>query len=345
MRELFRRAAMKASAFALVVGAVITVIGAVALAQSSSGGAAPHVAAAKAAAGTDQLPLFNQLCVPPPAAAPQPTGTPPARPQGPPPRSQWHAEPAKVFDNLYFLGMTEYTAWAVTTSDGIIVIDPLFDYSVEDEVVNGLTTLGLDPKRIRYVLVSHAHTDHVGGARLLQDRFGARVVMSAADWDLLAADPGSYPKPKKDVVAVDGQKLTLGDTTLTLHLTPGHTLGTISTIIPVKDNGRSHTAMLWGGTNFNWRNNGGARYITAERPATFWYQNYSSSARKMKDIAAKANADVLLSNHSNYDGTKTKLPALMKRKAGDAHPYVVGGASVGRFLTVADECAKAGPLW
>jgi metallo-beta-lactamase class B len=330
----------------LAVAGVIILTAELALTQSPSAAAAPHVAAAKAAAGTDHLALFNQLCVPPPAAAPRPQpAAQPAAPQGPPPRSQWHAEPAKVFDNLYFVGMTEYTAWAVTTSDGIIVIDPLFAYSVEDEVVDGLTALGLDPKRIRHVLVSHAHTDHVGGARLLQERFGAKVVMSAADWDLLASDPGSYPKPKKDVVAVDGQKLTLGDTTLTLHLTPGHTLGTLSTIIPVKDNGRPHTAMLWGGTNFNWRNNNGARYITAERPATFWYQNYSNSARKMKDVAAKANADVLLSNHSNYDGTKTKLPALKTRKAGDAHPYVVGGASISRFLTVADECAKAGPLW
>jgi metallo-beta-lactamase class B len=338
---------MKASAFAWVVATVMTLSAGFGLAQSPSSGAAPHVAAAKAAAGTDQLVLFNQLCVPPPAPAPRPqaTAAQPAAPQGPPPRSEWHAEPAKVFDNLYFLGMTEYTAWAVTTSDGIIVIDPLFDYSVEDEVVNGLTKLGLDPKRIRYVLVSHAHTDHVGGARRLQERFGARVVMSAADWDLVATDAAPYPKPKKDVVAVDGQKLTLGDTTLTLHMTPGHTLGTISTIIPVKDNGRAHTAMLWGGTNFNWRNNGGARYITPERPAAFWYKNYSSSATKMKDIAAKAGADVLLSNHSNYDGTKTKLPALSKRVAGAPHPYVVGNASIGRFLTVADECAKAGPLW
>jgi metallo-beta-lactamase class B len=241
--------------------------------------------------------------------------------------------------------MTEYTAWAVTTSAGIIVIDPLFDYSVEDEVVNGLTKLGLDPKSIRYVLVSHAHRDHVGGARLLQERFGAQVVMSGADWDLLATDAAQYPKPKKDVVAVDGQKLVLGDTTLTLHFTPGHTLGTISTIVPVKDNGRSHVAALWGGTNFNWRNNNGARYITPDRPATFWYDNYATSARRFREVAAKAGADVLLSNHSNYDGTKTKLPALAKRTAGAPHPYVVGNASVGRFLTVAEECAKAGPLW
>jgi metallo-beta-lactamase class B len=314
-------------------------------AQTTGGGAAPHVAAAKAAARQEHVALFNMLCAAPPPMTPQAAAAPAGARPTPPPRSQWYAAPAKVFDNLYFVGMTEYTAWAVTASDGIVVIDPLFDYSVEAEVVEGLTKLGLDPKRIRYVLVSHAHTDHVGGARLLQERFGARVVMSAADWDLLSTDRGSYPKPKRDMVATDGQKLTLGDTTLTLHFTPGHTLGTISTIIPVKDGSRSHVAALWGGTNFNWRNNGGARYITPERPASFWYAQYAASARRFRELAAKAGADVLLSNHSNYDGTKTHLPALARRKTGDPHPYVVGNDSVGRFLTVAEECAKAGPLW
>ena len=71
---------------------------------------------------------------------------------------------------------------------------------------------------------------------ILQDHFGTRVILSAADWDLL--DRSSGTKPKRDMVATDGQKLTLGDTTLTLYLTPGHTLGTISTLIPVKDSGR-----------------------------------------------------------------------------------------------------------
>jgi metallo-beta-lactamase class B len=53
----------------------------------------------------------------------------------------------KVFDNLYFVGQTEYSAWAVTTSEGIIVIDTIWDYSVEDEIVGGLTKLGFDPRK------------------------------------------------------------------------------------------------------------------------------------------------------------------------------------------------------
>jgi len=171
----------------------------------SSDTAEAHVALAKAAAGQEHLGLFNSVCTP--SAYPRPAT------QGPPPRPEWHAEPAKVFDNLYFVGQTEYSAWAVTTSDGIIVVDALWDYSVEDEVVNGLKNLGLDPAKIKYVLLSHGHIDHAGGARYLQDHFGSRVIASAADWDLMDRDTGRWPKPKRDMVATDGQKLTLGDTT------------------------------------------------------------------------------------------------------------------------------------
>jgi metallo-beta-lactamase class B len=300
-----------------------------------------HTAAARAAAGADFQGVFDRLCTPPAPPQARRGGGPPGPPQGPPPRESWYTDPAKVFDNLYFVGEREYSAWAVLTSDGIIIIDPVFDYSVEEVVVNGLRKLGADPAQIRYVLVSHAHRDHVGGARLLQERFNARVVMSAADWDLLASDQGAYPKPTRDMVATDGMRLTLGDTTLTIHHTPGHTYGTVSTIIPVRDGGRSHVAALWGGTAFNWTT-GPARYITPERPAKFWFDNYIASAQKFRALAMQAGADVLIANHTNFDGSKTKIPALASRRAGTPHPYVVGADAVGRYLTVAEECARAG---
>ena len=210
-----------------------------------------------------------------------------------------------MFDNLYFVGQTEYSAWAITTSDGIILMDAIFDYSVEDEVVGGLTALGLDPNQIKYVVISHAHGDHVGGAGFLQKR-GARIVMSEADWDLMDAANVAYAKPSRDVVATDGQKLTLGDTTVTLHVTPGHTLGTLSSLIPVKDGGRQHVAAYWGGTAFNWVR-GPANYITPDRPARFWFTQYATSAQRFRDLAARASADVLLSNHTNFDGSKAKI--------------------------------------
>jgi metallo-beta-lactamase class B len=317
---------------------LIALAGASVVGQSKADSVDAHVTAARTAAGREHTAVFNTLCAAPaPTPPPQQAQQPATQPQGPPPRAQWHAEPAKVFDNLYYLGQSEYSAWAVTTSDGIIVVDALFDYSVEDEIVNGLTKLGLDPTKIKYVLVSHAHSDHAGGARLLQDRFGARVIMSAADWDLIGRNTQSWPKPKRDMVATDGQRLTLGDTTLTMYLTPGHTPGTISTLIPVKDQGRMHLAAEWGGTGFNFT-------ITPDKPRRFWFETYANSADHFRDAVTRSNADVLIANHPNQDGAKMKLAALEKRRPGDPNPYVVGNDSVKRYLTMVGECAKAGLL-
>ena len=304
-----------------------------------------HVAAAKAAAGSEYAGLVTRICTPPAPPDPRPAAATPAapRPAGAPARDTWYAKPVKVFDNLYFVGQSEYSAWAVTTRDGIIIIDPIFDYSVEEEVVNGLKSFGFDPNTIKYVLISHAHSDHVGGASYLQDRFNAKVIMSEADWTLLEGTRATWRKPKRELVATDGQKLTLGETTLTLHITPGHTLGTISTLIPVLDGATRHVAAYWGGTAFNWVTNRAA-YITPERPDSFWFNNYIQSAQRFKTLARNAGADVLLSNHTNFDGSKTKLPAMATRRPGDKHPYVVGQDSVSRYLTVAEECAKAGLL-
>jgi metallo-beta-lactamase class B len=314
--------------------------------QSANPAVQKHLDAAKAAAGTDFAGVYSRICRE--AVPPDPPPTPPqrgaaaagrGRQSGPPARETWHADPVKVFDNLYFLGQTEYSVWAIKTSDGLILIDAIFDYSVDDEVAGGLTTLGLDPKTIKYVVISHGHGDHSGGAKYLQDKFNARVVLTQADWDLLDRSNGT--KPKKDVVAKDGDQITLGDTTVLLYNTAGHTLGTLSAIFPVTDHGEKHVVTTWGGTAFNWMG-GSAAYISPEHPASFWFKTYVDSAERYKQITKRAGADVLISNHTIFDGSKTKLPALATRKAGEPNPYVIGVDGVQRYLTVVDECAQAG---
>jgi metallo-beta-lactamase class B len=200
--------------------------------------------------------------------------------------------------------------------------------------------LGLDPNQIKVVIVSHAHSDHSGGAKYLQEHFHPQVYLSAADWDLLDKSP--EPKPKRDKVATDGQKITLGDETVTVYITPGHTLGTLSSIFPVKDRGQQHVVAEWGGTLYNWMQNRTA-YITPEHPDKFWFDTYISSARRFRDLAAKAGADVTISNHTIYDESKKNLPAVLNRKD-QPNPYVVGADGVRRYLTVAEECARANEL-
>jgi metallo-beta-lactamase class B len=319
-------AAFVCALFAAVVGA-----------QTISPEAQKHIDAARAAAGSDHMGLFTPLCdgalalAKPPAPRGGGAGRGQGRAGGPPPppaRDTWHAEPVKVFDNLYYVGMTEFSAWAITTSQGIILLDAIYDYSIEDEVSEGLKKLGLNPADIKYVIVAHGHLDHAGGAKYLQEKYGARLIMSAADYDLLERQNPPW-KPKRDMVATDGMTLTLGDTTLTLYLTPGHTEGTISTLIPLRDGNERHLAAAWGGTMFN---------FGPIRPRLI---QYTESAARFRDIAAKAGADVILSNHTQYDGSKTKLPAVLARKRGEKHPYVVGNEVVRRYLTVANECGQA----
>ncbi|MEP6962088.1 MAG: MBL fold metallo-hydrolase [Acidobacteriota bacterium] len=301
----------------------------------------PHVAAAQAAAGTDFQNLLTFQCYGPgpggqraaPGAQQKGKGPGPGAAkgggqgkQGPPDRSTWYAEPVKVFDNLYFFGQSEYAVWAITTSQGIIVLDTIFDYSVEAEVVEGMKKLGLDPANIKYAVVSHPHPDHDGGALYLQEHYGTRVIMSPADWDVLDKRTNGT-KPKRDMEATDGQKLTLGDTTITLYITPGHTPGTVSTIFPVKDNGSTHVAALWGGVGLN-----------ADKETV---QLYIKSAQRFSGLVKQAGADIILANHTDWDGSKVNLPLLAKKTPGMRNPYIVGNAKALNFLKVAEECATS----
>src|SRR5262245_55348840 len=286
-----------------------------------------HVAAAKVAAWVGYQYPFNFVCAAPAqrGGAGRGQGGGGRGAQATPDRSTWHAEPVKVFDNLYWFGQTEYSVWALTTSDGIIVFDAIFDYSIEDEVDAGMKKIGLDPTKIKYAVVSHSHPDHFGGAKFLQDKYGTHVYMSAEDWDVLDRLNGS--KPTRDLVAADGQKFTLGDATVTMYFTPGHTPGTISSVFQVKDNGKTHTVALWGGMGLN---NDSASL-----------NQYIASNKKFQEVAKQAGADIILSNHTDWDRSKINLPILEKRAPGSPNPFVTNNASVLRYLKVAEECATA----
>src|SRR5213596_2272598 len=201
------------------------------------------VQSAKTAAGFEFLGTLVRVCLLPQSGGEDSSDVPPAyiaNPASAPARDTWYAEPARVFDNLYFVGGKIHSSWALTTREGIILIDTIYPYNSEELIIGGMRKLGLDPKNIKYVLISHAHTDHIGGAEMLQVRYGARVVMGGPDWDLVEKYPHRYKTmaPKRDIVATDGMKITLGGETVTVWLTPGHTPGTLVYTFTVLDRGR-----------------------------------------------------------------------------------------------------------
>lgn len=253
--------------------------------------------------------------------------------------AKW-VEPTRVFDNIFYVGNLFVGVWVIKTSQGLILIDSLGSVEdARDRLVPGIRKLGLDPAQVKYVLVTHGHWDHYGGAPYLARTFGSRIGLSEADWALMAwLQPGSPARldrdpPKKDLVVTDGQKLTLGDTTITIYVTPGHSPGTISMIIPAREGGRTYPMSLLGGTAFpvtlEPNQNGGGLLLN------------SQSVRRLARLSREAGAVGLLNTHISNDGSADRMQALAQRKKGQPHPFVIGADAVRRHYAVFDECLQA----
>jgi metallo-beta-lactamase class B len=299
------------------------------------------IRSAKSAAGFEFLGTLVRTCLLPQSGGEDTSDNVPeyvADPEKAPPRETWYAEPSKVFDELYFVGGKIHSSWALRTRAGIILIDTIYPYNSEELVLGGMEKLGLDPKDIKYLLISHAHADHIGGAEMIQRRYHPRVVMGGPDWDLVERHPNRYKTmaPKRDIVATDGMKITLADTTVTVWLTPGHTPGTLSYTFTVHDRGRPVNVAYSGGTAFNFVNN-------TPDPGIKNFQIYIDSQRRMAAKAAEAGATVLLSNHSEFDRAYDKNRMLAGRGKGP-HPYEIGADWVQRYFQVMQGCARAAQI-
>jgi metallo-beta-lactamase class B len=261
----------------------------------------------------------------------------PSATQNDPPETR-RAEPMKVFDNLYFVGTKEVTTWVIATPEGYILIDSGYAGEEEKTLIPGMKKLGLDPTKIKDVLIAHGHGDHFGGALYLQEHFGARVYMSAQDWDFIEPKPGKKgeggvfgARPKRDLVAADGEPIVLGGEKVTPIFIPAHTPGSLGFVFPVTDNGKRHVVGLFGGTILN----------PQDRFPASLFEQYLKSIRHFKEVTQKMKADVELENHPIMDGTFDKLDALATRKPGQLNPFVVGEVGFGKFVDVMIECTEA----
>ena len=273
-----------------------------------------HLDKARSLAGTQWANAYQFFCVDPHANS---NDDPPI-------------EPSKIFDNVYIIGNTGTVAYAITTSEGIILLDSLAANQVDSVLLPGMRKLGLDPAQVKLVVVAHGHADHFGGSAYFQDR-GAHVAMSAEDWDFIAPRPGAATKgpapPKRDIEMKDGQTVGLGEVRITPVLTPGHTPGSMGFLFPVRDNGKTYVAAMFGGT-----------MLTATRPTPEQFDQYLTGVSHFRALAVKAGAEVEMQNHPLMDDLKGRLTAIGSRKP---NPFVVGKENYPVFLDVLSECLRA----
>src|SRR5262245_42468948 len=194
--------------------------------------------------------------------------------------------------------------------------------------------LGLDSSKVKYVILSHAHADHDGGAKLLQDEIsGVHVIYGAADWDAIdKAANHAGGKPKRDMVGTDGMKVSVGDASMQIITMPGHTPGTLSYLFEIRDNGKPLRVVYVGGTAVPF--NGDAAY----------YDGYLASSQKVAKAAADYGATALLSNHSTFDNAFYTSHFAANRKPDQANPFEVGKEAVARYFTVVQDCVSAAKL-
>ena len=228
----------------------------------------------------------------------------------------------RFFDNLAYIGDGYIGCFILYTSDGFMLLDAMFDGEKYEGILErGLADLGINGKDIRYALITHGHADHYGMGQYMREKYGTKVFLSQID-DVFARDksifsPIGYLEYPIDCYIEDGVPITLGDTTVLPVLTPGHTPGCMSFIFTVYDEGRKHTAAMWGGT-------GAPRELAAA-------QEYLRSVDKFDLICDEHDVDVEISSHPFVDNGTQRLELCRNIFDGVAHPFVIGREAYKRY--------------
>lgn len=215
--------------------------------------------------------------------------------------------PFQVFDNLYYVGAKWVSAWLLETDQGLILFDTLYG-DLTDMMLDSIRELGFDPDDIRYVVVTHAHYDHIGGAKRMQDEFGAVVLMTEEDWDMVEEDPvyQAYPKPMRHLMVTDNGTVNLGRTGLRFIKTPGHTVGVASTRFTVYDDGFPFQAFMFGGVGLNFEG--------VERT-----EMYIESVKRLQRMG---DVEVNIPNHAASGDVFERYELLKLRQEGQPHPFI-----------------------
>ena len=219
-------------------------------------------------------------------------------------------KPYQIFDNVWYVGVRWVAAYAIKTEDGVILIDTTHE-PFASRLIDNLAAVDVDLKDIRWVLMTHGHFDHVGGAaRLLPLAKNARFVMSARGWQEAFHDargPRGFAMLKKpDMTLKDGDTVTAGSVTVTLLETPGHTWGTSSYLYNVKDGSKTRRAVTIGGLGLN---------------AISGPEQLDAYIASMNRLASQELAvEVDLTAHPFSIGMTEMIPAIKSHVPGGPHP-------------------------
>lgn len=234
-----------------------------------------------------------------------------------------YVEPFQMFDNVFYVGDKWVSSYLIRTSEGFVLVDAL-ESPYGRWIPENIKKLGLDPAKIKYILVTHGHSDHVGGVEYIQAQYGSQVIMSQQAFDLTqkqsqkSKDKGRFEVPEVKHLAKGGDTFKVGQTEFKFHSTPGHTQGALSIDFFVTDKGKEYRAFIVGGngTNFD---------------GLDLAQKYVISVEKIKAISQEPPAvEVNLASHPRLNQLFERKEQIAK---GRKNPFI-DAAGFQAFLNV-----------
>ena len=232
-------------------------------------------------------------------------------------------EPFRIIGNLYYVGATDITSYLIATPKGHIVLDGGFAETAPMILAN-IRKLGFKTEDVKILLNSHAHTDHAGGLAELKRATGATLYAMRGDIPQLARggldDPQfgnrfPFPPVQADRILEDGQRITLGGTTLVAHLTPGHTLGCTTWTMRLNENNVGKNVVFVGSPT-------APDYRLTNNPR---YPHAIADFRRQFATLKSLGCDVFLGSHGGFFGL-AEMIAGKKKFAGcdEYHAFLAG---------------------
>ena len=226
---------------------------------------------------------------------------------------EYRIQPSRIWGNLYFVGIRAVSTHLIDTGAGLIIIDPGYSESLQ-MIVENIRELGFQPKDIKYIVVSHAHFDHMDSVAALVEMTGAKTFIGKGDLPLLTGEIYHYPLRSfvPDVLLEDGDIISLGNTRIRCVSTPGHTDGTMSFFFDVTDGERTYRAGMFGGAG---RNTLLKEFLNERKLPFDCRQKMIDSIHKIKN----EKVEIFLGNHLENNRTEEKLQAL---KTAETNPFI-----------------------
>jgi metallo-beta-lactamase class B len=240
-------------------------------------------------------------------------------------QTNWNrpAEPFHVIDNVWYVGTDGLSAFLFTTPEGHILLDGATPEGAPIIEAN-IAKLGFKLSDVKILLNSHAHFDHSGGLAKLKQDTGAQL--AAMEGDVSALEGGFYlgsedvksmnaPPVKVDRVLKDGDRMKLGDFTLTAHLTPGHSRGCTSWGARLSDQGKWYEALVFCSATV------AANRITPPLQYEGIVEDYRKTFTKTKAM----KVDIPLAPHPEFFQLREKAAKAAANPKGQ-NPFIEPGA-------------------